>query len=170
MQMTSRLRLPFVTGPGEGRHAPIGRLDTIHKVPGYVMNGRVALVEHTLPSRFLSCPRHRHAREDELSIVLDGTLSVLLGDQVVTATPGSYVLKPRGQWHAVWSEGPGPARFIELLIPGGLEGYLDRMAQLLSNAHAPERDEVRRLADEYGVEFDFDGIGPLCQRFGLELG
>jgi hypothetical protein len=29
---------------------------------------------------------------------------------------------------------------------------------------------VRRLADEYGVEFDFDGIGRLCQRFGLELG
>ena len=68
------------------RHAPVlssvrvrgstprsGRSAAIHKVPGYVTEGRVAVVEHTLPPRHLAAPLHRHSREDELSIVLEGT-------------------------------------------------------------------------------------------------
>lgn len=168
--MTPAVTLPFVANPADGLKTPIGRLETIHKVPGYVTDGRVAIVEHTLPPKFISCPRHRHSREDELSIVLDGQLGAMLGDDVVSVATGAYLLKPRGQWHAVWNAGETTVRFIELLIPGGVEGYLDRMSELMAHQNGPSRHEVRRLAAEYGVEFDFDGIGKLCERFGLNFG
>ena len=116
--------LPTVVGPGQGLDAPLGPLGAIHKVPGFVTEGRVAIVEHTLPPRHLAAPLHRHSREDELSIVLEGQLGARLGDDVVIAEAGSYVLKPRGQWHTVWNPGDTPLRFIELLVPGESDLYL----------------------------------------------
>ena len=158
---------PYVVGPGEGLSAPLGPLASVHKTPASLTEGRVAVVEHTLPPHQLAAPRHRHSREDELSIVLDGRLGALLGDEVVTADAGSYVYKPRGQWHTVWNAGPAPLRFIEVLIPGGVDRYFQQVSSMLQAASAPDPEIVRRMAAEYGIEFDFDGVPALCERFAL---
>lgn len=47
--------------------------------------------------RPLAAPLHYHHNEDEYSYVLSGTLGALLGDEVVKATPGTWVFKPRHQ-------------------------------------------------------------------------
>ena len=39
-------------------------------------NGMVAVVEYVLAPRVLAAPLHRHSREDEYSIVLEGLLGV----------------------------------------------------------------------------------------------
>jgi len=160
---------PFVIQPGGGLDAPLARLGTVHKIPSRVIDGRLAIVEHTLPPRHLAAPRHRHSREDELSIVLEGTLGVLLGDTVITAGPGAYVLKPRGQWHTFWNAGDTELRLIELLTPGGFDGYYARLSPLLEAAAAPDPAAIQNMAAEYGVEFDFDGVAAFCQRFGLRF-
>ena len=72
--MTTFITLPFVVEPSDGLDAPLGRLGTVHKVPAYVTEGRLAAIEHTLPPRQLAAPLHRHSREDEISIVLEGRL------------------------------------------------------------------------------------------------
>ena len=161
--------LPFVVRPGEGRRAPLGSVGTIHKVPGVATEGRLAVLEHTLRPRFLAAPMHRHSREDELSIVLSGKLGVKLGDDVVVAGPGSYVLKPRGQWHAYWNAGDSDLRFIELLVPAGVEGYFERLSRLFARIDAPLADDVKTLADEYGLQIDFQSVPALCQQFGLRF-
>ena len=167
---TAFLTYPFVVGPGEGFDAPLGRLGTLHKVPAFVTEGRLSVVEHTLPPRALAAPLHRHSREDELSIVLEGSLGALLGEEVVTAGPGAYVLKPRGQWHTFWNAGDTPLRFIELVIPGGFEGYFRRLSPLLTAAGALDPTVIRDLGMEYGIEFDFDSLPGVCERFGLTFG
>ena len=165
---TNAIRVhPFVVKPGEGLDAPLSRLGTIHKLPSGVLDGRLGIVEHVLPSKALAAPLHRHSREDELSIVLEGELGALLGDQVVVASAGSYVLKPRHQWHTFWSAGDGPLRFIELLIPGGFEQYFERLSPLLQAAGGADPRSIAMLADEYGIEFDFEQTPTLCSRFGL---
>jgi quercetin dioxygenase-like cupin family protein len=160
--------LPTVVGPDQGLEAPLGRLDTIHKVPGFVTEGRIAVVEHTLAPGHLAAPLHRHSREDELSIVLEGRFGARLGDDVVEAAAGSYVLKPRGQWHTFWNAGDSTLRVIELLIPGEADVYFQRLSALMG-AHG-SNPEIRRLAAEYGIEIDFDSVPELCVRFGLACG
>jgi mannose-6-phosphate isomerase-like protein (cupin superfamily) len=164
------LSYPFVVKPGEGLDAPLARLGTVHKVSAFVTEGRLSIVEHTLPPKALAAPLHRHSREDELSVVLEGTIGALLGEDVVMADAGAYVLKPRGQWHTFWNAGDAPLRFIELIIPGGFDGYFARLSPLLQAAGTPDPAAIQSLAAEYGIEFDFASVPKVCERFGLTFG
>jgi len=169
--MTTLTDLPFVVGPGEGIDAPLAKLGTMHKVPSGATRGRLAIVEHTLPPRALAAPLHKHSREDELSIVLEGRLGAMLGEDVVTAEAGSYVLKPRHQWHTFWNAGDTELRFIELLLPGGFEDYFARLAPLLKAAgDQPDPAAIESLAVEFGIEFDFESVPDICEKFGLTFG
>lgn len=161
---------PFVIQAGGGLDAPLARLGTLHKVPSHVTEGRLAIVEHTLPPRALAAPLHRHSREDELSIVLAGTIGAQLGGDVVAAGAGSYVFKPRGQWHTFWNAGATELRFIELIIPGGFEGYFARLSPMLIAEGVADPAAIQSLAAEYGIEFDFDSVPRLCERHGLTFG
>jgi hypothetical protein len=161
---------PYVVGPGEGLHAPLGQLGSVHKAPASLTEGRLAVVEHTLPARQLSAPLHRHSREDELSIVLTGRLGALLGDDVVIAEAGAYVYKPRGQWHTIWNPGERPLQFIELLIPGGVDRYFQQISSMLQAADSADEEAIRRMAAEYGIEFDFHSVPSLCERFAVTFG
>jgi hypothetical protein len=44
-----------------------------------------------VPPRTLAAPLHRHSRDDEYSVVLEGTLTVQLGEQIYEAQPGDVV-------------------------------------------------------------------------------
>jgi quercetin dioxygenase-like cupin family protein len=54
-------------------------------------------------------PPHLHHREDEAFYVLEGQMTVTCGEQTWTATPGSFVLLPRGIPHAFTVAAPGRA-------------------------------------------------------------
>ena len=91
--------------------------------------GLVSLVEQILAPRVLAAPLHRHSREDEYSVVLEGRLGVFQDGEEVTATPGDIVFKPRGHWHTFWNAGDGQLRVLEVIAPGGLEVLFHRLAE-----------------------------------------
>jgi len=128
--------------------------------------GSFALVEHTLPPRGLGAPLHRHANEDEYSYVLEGRLGAQLGDEVVEAGPGELVRKPRGQEHTFWNAGDEPLRFLEIISPGGFEGYFRELASPLAAGDFPQVEEI---AARYELEIDFSTIPALAERHGLEV-
>lgn len=161
---------PWMVGPGEGLDAPLARLGTLHKVHGDVTDGRLAVVEHTVPPGHLAAVLHRHTREDELSYVLEGEMGALLGDDVVTAPAGSWVLKPRGEWHTFWNPGEVELRFLELILPAGFEDYFERLSPLLQAAGEPDADAIASLGAEYGLEVDAEATAGICERFGLQFG
>ena len=70
---------------------------------------------------------------------------------------------------AYWNAGEHELRFIELLVPAGVEGYFERLSRLLASASAPSHDDVELLADEYGLQFDFQSVPALCRQFGLKF-
>lgn len=160
---------PLIVTPDDGVSAALGLLGAIHKVRSSVVDGRLAIVEHTLAPGRLAAPLHRHSREDELSVILAGRMGARLGSQALIADVGTYVLKPRGQWHTFWSAGPGELRFIEIIVPGGFEGYVERLSWMLGGPVPPDRTVLARTAAEYGIEFDFDAVPALCRRHGVTL-
>ena len=127
-------------------------------------NGLIAVVEHTLGPRVLAAPLHRHSREDEYSLVLEGRLGVFQDGEEVFAGPGELVLKPRGHWHTFWNADSEPLRVLELITPGGLEDLFRRLAEP-GGDYDPE--SLPALAAEYGCEVDFAATMPLVQRHQL---
>ena len=123
--------------------------------------GAIAVVEHNLAPRVLAAPVHRHSREDEYSLVLEGRLGVFQDDEVVMAEPGELVLKPRGRWHTFWNAGDQPLRILELIVPGGLE----ELFRSLGDSYDPET--LPAMARRYGCDVDFERTMPLVEQHGL---
>ena len=149
-------------GRDVGELLDFGGLGVRYKIGGADAGGRFAVVHHPIEPRALAAPLHRHRHEDEASYVLRGTLGALLGDNVLTASPGTWVLKPRHQWHTFWNAGDEPCEIIEIISPAGFEEYFREVAQTWGDLQA-----FAEINAKYDLEMDFDSIPRLCQRFGL---
>ena len=156
--------------PEAGELIQIGGFGTRYRVSSPSTRGAAAIVEHTLGPGLLGAPMHRHSREDEISCVTAGELTVQIGDEVHTAGAGSVVLKPRGIYHTFWNVGNEPVRFLEVIAPGGFEGYFRELRALIPEDLEPDRGAIAALAARYGLEFDFGSVPQLMERYGVRLG
>jgi mannose-6-phosphate isomerase-like protein (cupin superfamily) len=68
------------------------------------------------PPRWIA-PLHLHRNDDEAWYVLEGTLRVRVGKDVVEASAGAAVLVPRGTAHTYWNHGPGIVRYLLVMTP-----------------------------------------------------
>jgi mannose-6-phosphate isomerase-like protein (cupin superfamily) len=156
-----------VTIPADGSdRVELGGLGIVWKIAGAEAGGRFSVVHHPLAPRALAAPLHRHSREDEYSYVLEGTLGALLGDEVVTAGPGTWVFKPRDQWHTFWNAGDEPCEIVEIISPAGFEDFFRELAEV----YATGEPDLVRFADacaRYGVDMDPESVPGLCKRFGV---
>jgi quercetin dioxygenase-like cupin family protein len=157
-------RGPRIVGPEDGKAVDLGSLGVRFMVWSEESGGGFSLVEHPIPPRTLATPLHRHANEDEYSYVLEGRMGAQLGDDVVYAAEGYLVFKPRGEWHAFWNAGDGPCRILEIISPGGFEHLFEEAAE---GAEVTAGETALGLDARYGIEFDFDSVGRLCEEHGL---
>ena len=134
--------------------------------------GLIAAVEQGLGPRVLAAPIHRHSREDEYSLVLEGRLGVFQDGAEAVATKGELVFKPRGHWHTFWNASEEqPLRILELIAPGGLEQLFRRLGEP-GAGYDPQTGEydpniLPAMAAEYGCEVDFEATMPLVERHHL---
>jgi mannose-6-phosphate isomerase-like protein (cupin superfamily) len=126
--------------------------------------GRFSVVHHPIAPRALVAPLHYHHNEDEFSFVLTGKLGALLGDDVVTAGPGTWVFKPRGQWHTFWNAGDTPCEIIEIISPGGFEDFFREITQTWG-----DMDATMAVAAKYRLDMKPETVPELCARFGLNV-
>ena len=66
---------------------------------------------------------HVHEAEDDSFLVLEGTLSLVVGDddRNVEAGAGTFVLVPAGTPHALHKGGSSDVRFLNVHAPGGFD-------------------------------------------------
>ncbi len=153
---------PTIILPGHGEFFDFGGFGVGWKINGADSDGHFSVVHHPIAPFTLAAPLHRHQNEDEYSYVIEGTLGALLGDDVVEAGPGSWVYKPRNQWHTFWNAGDTPCRIIEVISPAGFEDYFRQMTQVGGDVQA-----IIGLNERYDLDMDFDSVPTLCERFGL---
>jgi mannose-6-phosphate isomerase-like protein (cupin superfamily) len=160
-----------VVQPGEGDSVSMAGFGAVFKLRGTTTGGLVAIVEHPFAVGFITAA-HRHANEDEHSLVLAGEIGFRSDDHEVVLGPGGYITKPRGQMHAMWNAGNVPGRIVEVITPsGGFENYFRELSELLSSGTSSdlhESPEFVELAAKYGLTYGSpEWIGDIVSRYGL---
>ena len=147
---------PEMTPAGQGEAFWwFGQLAVI-KADAAHTRSRYTLVELTAPPGYVS-PLHVHHREDEAFWVLEGNTRFEVGDELVDAAPGTYLVAPRDTPHR-WAAGPEGARLLFLFTPGGFERLI---AATGVPAHA-------RTVPPPGLPVDAR-VDSALRRYGTEL-
>jgi mannose-6-phosphate isomerase-like protein (cupin superfamily) len=108
-----------------GRGAEIADLGGLALKAGAAQTaGAVSVFEGGLAARTAGPPLHVHGREDEALYILEGQVTIQLGQQTILADAGAFVWMPRGVPHTFANAGLVPARMLGLAVPGGIEDLL----------------------------------------------
>jgi quercetin dioxygenase-like cupin family protein len=133
-----------------------GMLATI-KASAEETAGQLTAVEILAPAGAGS-PLHVHHDEDEGFLVLEGEVTFEVGDAVVEAKAGDWLIGPREIPHR-FTVGEGGARMFWTLTPGGFDRFVvaaSEPAQALTVPPPFAVDEagfaaLQRLAAEHGI-------------------
>jgi mannose-6-phosphate isomerase-like protein (cupin superfamily) len=91
---------------------------------------------------------HVHEREDQVIVVVSGTVGATVGEEEFELTAGSVVFLPRGIPHAQWNKGDDVARVLEIYTPGGFDLVFERVGAIVASGRQPTPDDFRRVDEE----------------------
>jgi mannose-6-phosphate isomerase-like protein (cupin superfamily) len=157
----------FLVPPGAGEVIWEGPIGTTVKVAAAAVGGLISICEMPVAPGYM-VPPHTHGDTDEYSYVLEGTIGARIGDDELSAGPGSWILKPRGIMHTFWNAGPEQATILEILVPGRFEGFFRRSSALARDGVLTD-DALASLAAEYATAVSMDWVPDLTARYGLEV-
>lgn len=135
----------------------LGMLETV-KISAKDTGGAYGLLEVVAPEG-VGSPWHVHHEEDEWFYVLEGEMTVWVGDARLTLTAGSFAFGPRGVPHTFYA-GAGGAKALVGFAPMQFEGFLREVGE-----PAPERVVPPPL----DVHPDVAKLAPIAQRNGFEI-
>lgn len=126
---------------------------------GEETQGKFALIE-AVSRKGNAPPPHIHHREDESFYVLEGEMTVSVGDRTIKATSGTMVFLPRGVVHSFAIESD-ELRMLILATPAGLEGWFKQFsvpapAMILPPLAEPPYSEIQEMlaaAPKFGIQF-----------------
>jgi mannose-6-phosphate isomerase-like protein (cupin superfamily) len=104
-------------------------------------------------------PWHVHVEEDEWFFVLEGSLTVYVGDTRVDLTTGGFAFGPKGVPHTFIGAGSSPARVLVGLAPMEFEGFLREVGQPATARMLPPRPA--------GPPPDPAGLAAIAKRHGV---
>ncbi len=120
-------RKPFVVAPQEGdRTWSLNHLTTL-KAGHADTNGVMGVLE-VLVDKNGEPPPHVHHGEDEAFYVLDGQVTVYVGEEVLEAPRGAFVFAPRDVPHR-FTVDSHQARLLVVLTPGGFEQFFSEIGE-----------------------------------------
>jgi mannose-6-phosphate isomerase-like protein (cupin superfamily) len=132
---------------GEGEHIG-GRSSVTIKATGADTAGWFYLGEVLIEPAFAGPPPHVHERMHEMAYVLEGTLTMEMGDETVELGPGSFVCIPPGLVHTFSNRSAEAVRLLNFNTPAGWENYMRELGVTLA-AGSPTPEEIVRIASRY---------------------
>ena len=115
-----------IRGPGEGELLVLGATSVILKAESADGGGRFSMAETTLAPGYPGPGPHIHESLVDSFYVLEGTLTMWLGDERHTLEAGDFTLAPPGAVHTFANESEAPVRVLNVMAPAGFERYLRR--------------------------------------------
>lgn len=149
-----------VRAPGEGPATWAMASLFEHLATGAETGGSFCVSLVTQPPG-LAPPLHVHTREAEAFYLLEGTMTYRAGDATYRLRAGHFIYLPMGVPHAFRITGTSPARFLSLIVPGGLMDLYDAVGlpaverRLPGTDGRPLEEEIPRwndLSPGFGVQ------------------
>ncbi len=154
---TSSQAQPTIVQPGAGKALSfLSDGPTSVMLGGEQTGGTLAVVLHDATPG-TGPPLHVHARDDELFLVVEGTISYFTSGRWTDVGPGGLVYFPKGTPHCFQNRGTTPARHWIVTTPAGFDQFVTRSnadmaaAATLSGGDGPDKDRMVALLTEYGM-------------------
>jgi mannose-6-phosphate isomerase-like protein (cupin superfamily) len=106
---------PIVVPPGGGHQ--VGNVEFLARTVD-TPRFNLGIIEMA-PGRALEA--HVHADEDDAFYVVDGEMTFIFGEEVVRASPGTFLLVPPGVEHGFRNDGTSPVRMLNIHAPAGFD-------------------------------------------------
>src|SRR5580700_5284755 len=132
--------------PGEGRTVAV--FGDVYRFLAVAddTNGKYALWEAVVPPGG-GPPPHVHSREEEGFYILEGEITLQVGDKLLVVTAGTFANMPVGTLHSFKNES---SRSAKMLIEFGVP-----LPEGSTTALPPTKEEIEKLqavAPRYGIE------------------
>ena len=146
----------YLHRPDEAELCWMGDTSTYFLATGESTGGAFALVDERAP-RGMSVPLHLHREDMESFYVLEGEITLYIGDQPgVRASAGSFAHVPGGTVHGFRVESE-TARYLILTTPRHGQFYraitLPSRPGRLPPLESIDGQRIHEAAQEYGIEF-----------------
>src|SRR6266700_7942804 len=126
------------------------------KAVGSDTGGVYELDEQLGPAGY-EAPLHTHARETEGFYVVEGELTMTIGDLSFRAAAGAFGYVPATVPHSFRVESP-MAKFLTFITPPGLEGYFEDLGEPAAtrtlpppSLSLPDDARIQAVATKYGT-------------------
>ena len=153
-----------------------GGMDIRVRVRSSMTNGLYSNVECAVAPKMMGPPPHYHKELDELMYVVEGSASILIGDDIVQVEAGGWHLRPRMIKHTFWNASEKPLLFIDMYFNQPFEEYLERIFHELTTENGfpdgsdAKQNEINKLNEKFGLVFPadaFDQRQEISKKFGL---
>ncbi|MBA3446867.1 MAG: cupin domain-containing protein [Pseudaminobacter sp.] len=119
--MNSPARKPVILGLGQGRGYDCGVMSAVFKADGEETGGRYSVSEWWMEPNSTGPGAHSHEENDELFFVIEGQLSILVGETWYESPAGSFLMIPARTIHDFENRTAARAGLLNVFIPGGFE-------------------------------------------------
>ena len=134
---------------GEGERLSVGGSSVTIKATGDDTGDSFYLGEVVIEPGFPGPPPHVHDRLHDMFYVLEGTLTVRLGDETRELGAGSFVCVPPGTVHTFSNPGTAAVRILNFNTPAGWESYMRELAAATSGGQMPSPEDIGKIASRY---------------------
>ncbi|MFT3822868.1 MAG: cupin domain-containing protein [Chitinophagaceae bacterium] len=160
---------PVLIKPGEGNKFYNQSSAFTQKLTAAHTNGVFSCTETIVNDGWLVGPPHLHQHLDEAMYVLEGTITMLTGNDIVDVSAGSWHFRPRNIIHTFWNKSGKPAKVFDFYLPGGFEEYLKKLCDLYLKYGKVDAKEVEKFIKDYDIEPHFELLGDLISKHQLKF-
>lgn len=168
---------PFYLPPDNSPLDPGPGLAIRMKVRSHQTNNQYSCVECAVAPKTMGPSPHVHDALDELMYVTEGTVSVLVGDQIYQVEAGGWHLRPRGVVHTFWNATDSVARCTDMYFNQNFDDFLEELffkifpdmaRKNLSPADPGVMASMEKLDKKFGIKTFHEQRQAIVNRYGLK--
>lgn len=167
---------PFSVPPREPLTPGPGNVDIRTIVRSNPTGMQFSNVEIAVAPMHMGVPPHVHKELDELMYVLEGTATILIGDEIYEVEAGGWNFRPHGIVHSFWNASERPLRCIDCYFNQNFEDFLEELfhqiiPDMVNRNLTPDAPEIANRVDalhkKFGITMFADRAPALIEKYGL---